>query len=104
MYDFGTSQNGAEKVLSGHGGDVRSVDWHPSKGIIASGSKDSSVKLWEPRMGGCVGTLHGHKSGVHQVGAPGSRPWDIALNRGSCAVCGCEALTYVTARCTRWVR
>lgn len=53
---------------SGHGGDVRWVDWHPTKGVIASCSKDACVKLWDPRRGGsCLTTLHGHKNGVFQV-------------------------------------
>ncbi|XP_054769067.2 pre-mRNA 3' end processing protein WDR33-like [Lytechinus pictus] len=55
-----------EKILRGHGADVRCVDWHPSKGIVVSGSKDSQqpVKLWDPRTGEALCTLHAHKSTV----------------------------------------
>jgi polyadenylation factor subunit 2 len=56
-----------ERVLSGHGWDVRSVDWHPTKGVIASGSKDNLVKLWDPRTSRCLSTLHFHKSNVGMV-------------------------------------
>ncbi len=41
------------QVLRGHGADVKCVDWHPQKGIIVSGSKDSQqpIKLWDPKTG-----------------------------------------------------
>ncbi len=44
---------------SGHGADVMSVDWHPRKGLLASGSKDNQqpVKLWDPKSGQSVATL-----------------------------------------------
>ena len=40
-------------MLRGHGADVKCVDWHPQKGIIVSGSKDSQqpIKLWDPKTG-----------------------------------------------------
>ncbi len=31
--------------MTGHGGDVTSADWHPSQGLIASGSKDLLIKV-----------------------------------------------------------
>ncbi|KAK9461765.1 WD40-repeat-containing domain protein [Lipomyces oligophaga] len=53
-----------ERTLSGHGWDVKCCDWHPSKGLIASGSKDNLVKLWDPRTEKCLTTLHGHKNTI----------------------------------------
>lgn len=54
-----------ERVLKGHGWDVKCADWHPALGLIASGSKDNLVKLWDPRaQGKCVATLHGFKNTV----------------------------------------
>lgn len=53
-----------ESVLTGHGWDAKSVDWHPSKGLLVSGSKDHQVKLWDPRTGRCLTTLHGHKNTI----------------------------------------
>ncbi|KAL1236877.1 pre-mRNA 3' end processing protein [Trichinella pseudospiralis] len=55
-----------ERVLRGHGSDVRAVDWHPQKGLLVSGSRDSQqpVKLWDPRNGQCLSTLHCHKNAV----------------------------------------
>ncbi len=29
----------------GHGGDVKTVDWHGSKGLLSSGSKDGLIKV-----------------------------------------------------------
>ena len=34
---FGISIRTEEKILRGHGADVKQCDWHPSKGIVASG-------------------------------------------------------------------
>jgi polyadenylation factor subunit 2 len=41
----------------GHGWDVKCVKWHPTKGLICSGGKDSLVKFWDPRIGKCLATL-----------------------------------------------
>jgi WD40 repeat protein len=43
--------------LKGHLWDVRSVAWHPQKALIASGGKDSLVKLWDPAAGKAVNTM-----------------------------------------------
>jgi polyadenylation factor subunit 2 len=37
------------------------LDWHPTKGLLASGSKDNLLKLWDPKTGKALTTLHGHK-------------------------------------------
>ena len=44
---------------SGHGADVKCVDWHPQKSIIVSGSKDSQqpIKLWDARTGTSLATM-----------------------------------------------
>lgn len=57
VWDFARSVE--ERVLTGHGADVRSVDWHPNMGLIATGSRDSQqpVKLWDPKSGNCLATL-----------------------------------------------
>jgi len=45
--------------FSGHGADVKSVDWHPRKNLLVSGSKDNQqpVKLWDPKAGQSVATM-----------------------------------------------
>ena len=49
VFDFATSEK--EITFSGHRSDVRSCDWHPTKSLILTGSKDNNVKLWDPRTG-----------------------------------------------------
>ncbi|KAH7354291.1 polyadenylation factor subunit 2 [Plectosphaerella cucumerina] len=62
IFDFA---GGVEETsLKGHGWDAKSCDWHPTKGLIVSGSKDHLVKLWDPRTGRCLTTLHGHKNTI----------------------------------------
>ena len=46
-----------ERVLTGHGWDVKCIDWHPTKGLLASGSKDNLAKLWDPKTGKSLSTL-----------------------------------------------
>lgn len=56
-----------ESVLTGHQWDAKCVDWHPTKGLLVSGSKDHQIKLWDPRTGRCLTTLHGHKNTVSKT-------------------------------------
>ncbi|KAL6222763.1 hypothetical protein ACLB2K_006154 [Fragaria x ananassa] len=43
IWDFERCEE--EHRLTGHGWNVKSVDWHPTKSLLASGGKDSVVKL-----------------------------------------------------------
>ncbi|CAI6334753.1 unnamed protein product [Periconia digitata] len=65
IWDFASSTE--ESTLTGHGWEVKSVDWHPHKGLLVSGSKDHQVKLWDPRTGRCLTTLHGHKNPISKT-------------------------------------
>ncbi|KAF8638812.1 hypothetical protein AX17_001870 [Amanita inopinata Kibby_2008] len=56
-----------ESVLTGHGWDVKCVQWHPTKGLIISGSKDNLIKFWDPRTGTILSTLHSHKNTVQAL-------------------------------------
>ncbi|CAO1619865.1 unnamed protein product [Parajaminaea phylloscopi] len=65
---FNTERGVEETTLKGHGWDVKCVEWHPFKGLIASGGKDNLVKFWDPRRGGReIGTFHGHKNTVQAL-------------------------------------
>ncbi|HEY9609064.1 hypothetical protein [Allocoleopsis sp.] len=52
--------------LEGHKDWVSSVSWSPDGQILASASKDSTVKLWKAN-GTLLKTLAGHKGGVYSV-------------------------------------
>jgi WD40 repeat protein len=43
-----------EQVFLGHQSDVKCVEWHPQRALIASGSRDASIRLWDPKMGKCI--------------------------------------------------
>lgn len=72
-----------ERVLRGHGSDVKCVDWHPTKGLIASGSKDNQqpVKIWEPKTGAVLCTLHAHKSTVMDLEWNKNGNWLLTASR-----------------------
>ena len=53
--------------MTGHGGDVKSCDWHPTKAVLASGSKDGLVKVWDAKAGRNIATLHGHRNTVMET-------------------------------------
>lgn len=58
-----------ERCLRGHGAEVRCIDWHPTKGLLVTGSRDTQqpVKIWDPKTGSCLATLQEHKSSVMAV-------------------------------------
>ncbi|KAK6933961.1 WD40 repeat [Dillenia turbinata] len=62
VWDFARCQE--ERSLSGHGWDVKSVDWHPTKSLLVSGGKDNLVKLWDAKTGRELCSFHGHKNTV----------------------------------------
>ncbi|KAF9009515.1 WD40-repeat-containing domain protein [Cyathus striatus] len=65
IWSFAESR--VESVLTGHGWDVKCVQWHPSKGLLVSGSKDNQMKFWDPRTGTCLSTLHLHKNTIQAL-------------------------------------
>ncbi|KAH9499370.1 WD repeat-containing protein 33 [Bulinus truncatus] len=72
-----------ERILRGHGADVRCVDWHPQKALLASGSKDNQqpVKLWDPRTGNSLATLHAHKHTVMDLKWHLNGNWMLTASR-----------------------
>lgn len=72
-----------EKILRGHGADVKCVDWHPQKSLIVSGSKDSQqpIKLWDPKSGHSLATIHAHKSTVMEVRWNQNGNWLLTASR-----------------------
>jgi len=70
-----------ERVLEGHGWDVKCVQWHPRSSLICSGSKDNLVKLWDPRAGSTLSTLYGHKNTVTKVSWNDNGNWLLTASR-----------------------
>lgn len=65
VWDLRTGKE--ERAFTGHGWDVKSIHWHGTKGLVATGSKDSCIKLWDPRVGEAICTLFAHSNMVTKV-------------------------------------
>ena len=57
----------ADDILEGHTVGLLSVVFSPSGDMIASGSGDNTVKLWDTRTGRLIHSLEGHTSAVGSV-------------------------------------
>lgn len=75
LWNVSTVGDGAEvsrstepyKSLRGHHGRVVTVGFSPDGAILASGSFDRTIKLWNPATFECLMTLQGHKSWVWHI-------------------------------------
>jgi len=56
VWSFAESRE--ERILTGHGWDIKCVEWHPTMGMLVSGSKDNLIKFWDPRTGTALMTLY----------------------------------------------
>src|SRR2546430_796637 len=54
-------------VLTGHTSLVNSVAWSPDGQVLASGSDDRTVRLWDKKTGVLLHTLQGHSDRVNSV-------------------------------------
>mmetsp|Transcript_19178 Transcript_19178/g.28545 ORF Transcript_19178/g.28545 Transcript_19178/m.28545 type:complete len:543 (+) Transcript_19178:45-1673(+) len=79
VWDFTASKE--ESTLSGHGWDVKCVEWHPQKALIMSGSKDNLLKLWDPKTAKNIATLHGHKNTILKLDCNQNGNWLLSASR-----------------------
>ena len=62
-----SAQDVAFTTLEGHWSDVRSVSFSPDGSLLASGSSDDTIRLWDVKTGNLLHTLTGHRGGVLSV-------------------------------------
>ncbi|KAL2817161.1 hypothetical protein BJX63DRAFT_419722 [Aspergillus granulosus] len=55
------------QTLEGHSSSVLSVAFSPDSRLLASGSSDNTIKLWDPASGALKYTLEGHSNWVQSV-------------------------------------
>ena len=55
------------QILEGHSDWVRAVAFSPDGKLVASGSRDKTVRLWDPATGALLQTLEGHLDWVCTV-------------------------------------
>ena len=55
------------KTLKGHTDWVRSIACHPTKDILASGSNDKTIRLWDITTGELIKILEGHTSWIRSL-------------------------------------
>lgn len=46
---------------------MKSCDWHPQQCLVATGSQDNYVKLWDPRSGQDVFSMQPHNKIINRV-------------------------------------
>src|SRR5262249_53148525 len=59
--------NPSHRRLGGHAGSVLSVAFSPDAKVLASGSRDKTIKLWDPQTAKLEHTLTEHTADVYSV-------------------------------------
>ena len=67
LFGGGWEQGAVNHTFRGHTSYVFCVDFHPRSHIIASGSFDQTVKLWDVRSGDCIKSMAAHSEPVTSV-------------------------------------
>ena len=99
-----------KQTLSGHEREVYSVAFSPDSRLLASGSADNTIKLWDVASGALKQTLSGHEATVQSVAfspdgrllASGSwdgttKLWDVASGAEKQTLKGHEGSVYSAA-------
>src|SRR5207237_363052 len=76
--------NAQLKVLNGHLSAVSELAFAPNGGVLASGSFDNTIRLWDSASGQCRAVLRGHKDAVRACAfAPNGRILGSASDDGT---------------------
>src|SRR5436190_858407 len=70
-----TAADQDQTVLKGHKESVNAVAFSPDGKLLASGSADDTVKLWEVPSGKHLATLKGHEDSVNGVAISPDGKW-----------------------------
>lgn len=111
----GTGAGEALVEFKGHLDFVFSASFSPTSDLLASGSFDSTIKLWDVRCGSCVSTLPAHSDPVTSVAfnfdgtciASAShdglaRVWDVATGECLKTIVGEESSEGVAVGCVKF--
>jgi WD40 repeat protein len=80
LWDAATGQAGP--VLRGHRGDLTGVHYRPDGQQVATSAKDNTVRLWDPKTGREVATLHAPAKEPKLLYSPDSRRLVAVTSQG----------------------
>ena len=67
MHLWNTTSHELQRELAEHKLWIRSISWSPNRNILASGSADNTVQVWDPDKGKALFTLKGHNDQVFDI-------------------------------------
>lgn len=77
----------ATSTFYGHMKSVRTLDFHPYSEYVASGSNDTSVRLWDVRKNNtCIETYRGHIANVNSVRFSPDGSWIASAGTEGCLI------------------
>jgi len=74
-------EKGAVEKKFVHGNEINCCQWHPYLGLIASGSKDSTIKFWDPNSGEELASLINHTNSVNCIKWNNNGNWLLSCAR-----------------------